>query len=129
MRLRYQGGDGNDIVISAEQTEPGIGQLLPAVQKVRAAADETTQAREYILLARQVGVLPVDESTSSIEARIERLPRYQAIPRRLTPCFSRLTRSEAVLIPAAPTLPGRGRFVLGPVAFHSQPRSRRQDFR
>ena len=38
LRLSYEGGDGNDIVISAEQTEPGTCLLLPAVQKVREGA-------------------------------------------------------------------------------------------
>ena len=38
LRLSYEGGDGNDIVISAEQTDPGTCLLLPAVQKVRSAA-------------------------------------------------------------------------------------------
>lgn len=43
MRISYVGGDGNDIVISAEQTEPGICMLLPAVQKVREAASRSRQ--------------------------------------------------------------------------------------
>ena len=76
LRLSYMGGDGNDLVISAEQTDPGICLLLPAVQKVREAAarisaridrlpssltaavgDGVAQTREHILLARQVGLL------------------------------------------------------------------------
>ena len=70
LRLSYEGGDGNDLVISAEQTEPGICLLLPAVQKVREAAsrmhkpavDETAQTREHILLARQTQIaLPADD--------------------------------------------------------------------
>ena len=77
LRLSYEGGDGNDLVISAEQTEPGICLLLPAVQKVREAAarmhkpmvvtkeldkavaaadDGVTQTREHILLARQTQI-------------------------------------------------------------------------
>lgn len=44
MRISYVGGDGNDIVISAEQTEPGICMLLPAVQKVREAASRSREA-------------------------------------------------------------------------------------
>ncbi|WP_273453624.1 hypothetical protein [Nevskia ramosa] len=44
MRISYVGGDGNDIVISAEQTEPGICLLLPAVQKVREAASRSREA-------------------------------------------------------------------------------------
>jgi hypothetical protein len=84
LRLSYVGGDGNDLVISAEQTEPGICLLLPAVQKVREAAataridarierlpivddvEETTQTREHILLARQVGVPMVEETASKL---------------------------------------------------------------
>ncbi|MGQ0621306.1 MAG: hypothetical protein ACT4QA_15505 [Panacagrimonas sp.] len=38
MRISYRGGDGNDIVISAEQTGPVACLLLPAVQKIREAA-------------------------------------------------------------------------------------------
>ncbi len=75
LRLSYAGGDGNDLVVSAEQTEPGICLLLPAVQKVREAAVRTniqaridklplaaaieegvTQTREHILLARQTQI-------------------------------------------------------------------------
>ena len=74
LRISYRGGDGNDVVLSAEQTHPGTCLLLPAVQKVREAAaraqaridrlpsalaiipEAVTQTREHILLARQVGV-------------------------------------------------------------------------
>lgn len=88
LRMSYVGGDGNDLVISAEQTEPGICLLLPAVQKVREAAARTasidaridrlprslaaavdegvSQTREHILLARQVGVLVVEETASKL---------------------------------------------------------------
>lgn len=38
LRLSYRGGDGNDLVLSAEQTDPATCLLLPAVQKVREAA-------------------------------------------------------------------------------------------
>ncbi|MGQ0697864.1 MAG: hypothetical protein ACT4PZ_06420 [Panacagrimonas sp.] len=44
LRLSYKGGDGNDLVISAEQTDPGTCLLLPAVQKVREAASRSRQA-------------------------------------------------------------------------------------
>lgn len=44
LRISYVGGDGNDIVISAERTEPGICLLLPAVQKVREAASRSREA-------------------------------------------------------------------------------------
>lgn len=75
LRLSYVGGDGNDLVISAEQTEPGLCLLLPAVQKVREAAarinarverlpstvtaavnEGVAQTREHVLLARQTPV-------------------------------------------------------------------------
>ncbi|MCC2657776.1 MAG: hypothetical protein K0Q76_2884 [Panacagrimonas sp.] len=42
LRMSYQGGDGNDLVISAEATDPATCLLLPAVQKVREAAARTT---------------------------------------------------------------------------------------
>lgn len=32
VRMSYQGGDGNDLVLSAEATHPAIGLLLPAMQ-------------------------------------------------------------------------------------------------
>ena len=75
LRLSYVGGDGNDLVISAEQAEPGLCLLLPAVQKVREAAARinarverlpstvtaavnqgVAQTREHVLLARQTPV-------------------------------------------------------------------------
>lgn len=74
VRLSYRGGDGNDIVLSAEATDPAtcllIGLLLPAIQQ---AGDPTAQTREHILLARQVGVA-VEETDSAIQARVDRLP-------------------------------------------------------
>lgn len=35
LRLSYRGGDGNDLVLSAENTSPALCMLLPAVQKIR----------------------------------------------------------------------------------------------
>jgi hypothetical protein len=72
LRLSYQGGDGNDIVLSAEEVSPEtallIGLLVPAVQTIADASKETAQTREHILLARQVGVPPVEATATKLPA-------------------------------------------------------------
>jgi hypothetical protein len=56
LRMSYQGGDGNDLVISAEATDPATCLLLPAVQKIReAAARSTSTATSTLDLAADVG--------------------------------------------------------------------------
>lgn len=49
LRMSYQGGDGNDLVITAEDTDPATCLLLPAVQKVREAAALTTSTASSTL--------------------------------------------------------------------------------
>ena len=57
LRMSYRGGDGNDLVISAEATDPATCLLLPAVQKVREAAARTTSTATATLdLAADTGV-------------------------------------------------------------------------
>lgn len=62
LRMSYRGGDGNDLVISAEATDPATCLLLPAVQKVREAAARSTSTTSSILdLAAKTG-----ESTAGL---------------------------------------------------------------
>lgn len=71
LRISYRGGDGNDVVLSAENTDPAtallIGLLVPAIQQV-IATPTVEQTREHILLARQVGVPVLEETASKLPA-------------------------------------------------------------
>ena len=71
LRISYRGGDGNDVVLSAENTDPAtallIGLLVPAIQQV-ITTPTVEQTREHILLARQVGVPVVEETESKLPA-------------------------------------------------------------
>ena len=56
LRMNYHGGDGNDLVIAAEATDPATCLLLPAIQKVReAAARSTSTATATLDLAADTG--------------------------------------------------------------------------
>lgn len=53
LRISYRGGDGNDVVLTAETVSPAIGLLLPAVQKIRDAASTTRRSALATTLHRR----------------------------------------------------------------------------